>query len=181
MTALGPIEIGGYAPGTLGPVLDIMMEQYIRSHGAGFTFEARMATDIVAFLHNFDPTQDRFLIPRTGRRVLGALAVEGDRNPRNWAQLRWFVLRPETRGQGLGRRMLGEALDFARTAGFAGLYLETMAGLDAAAHLYRAAGFKLVRETPGEKWGAGIVVQHYELPLAAGRSGANLTLSEDRC
>lgn len=161
------IAIGGYSPGTLGPVLDIMMAQYISSHRVGFTFEARMATDIVGFLHKFEATQDRFLIPRAGPRVLGSLAVEGDRNPRNWAQLRWFVLRPETRGQGLGRRMLAEALDFARSVGFAGLYLETMAGLDAAAHLYRATGFKLVRETPGEKWGTGIVVQHYELPLAS--------------
>lgn len=172
MSALERIEIGGYRPGTLGPVLEIMMAQYTRSHRVGPTFEARMATGMADFLRKFDPSRDLFLIPRLGPRVVGSLAVEGDRNPRNWAQLRWFVLSPEIRGRGIGRRMLGDALDFARAAGFAGVYLETMAGLDAAAHLYRASGFRLVREEPGVKWGAGIVVHHFELDLAASNENA---------
>lgn len=172
MSALERIEIGGYRPGALGPVLEIMMAQYTRSHRVGPMFEARMATAMAEFLRKFDPAQDLFLIPRVGPRVVGSLAVEGDRDPRNWAQLRWFVLSPETRGRGIGRRMLTDALDFARAAGFAGVYLETMAGLDAAAHLYRASGFRLVREEPGDKWGAGIVVHHFELRLAPSNENA---------
>lgn len=165
MSAADRIELGGYTPGTLGRVLEIMMAQYTASHGVGPQFEARMAAAMADFLRKFDASRDLFLVPRAGPRIVGSLAVESDRDARNWAQLRWFVLSPELRGRGLGRRMLDEALEFSRRAGFAGVYLETMAGLDAAAHLYRAAGFQLVGEASGEKWGAGIIEHHFELRL----------------
>jgi hypothetical protein len=63
--------------------------------------------------------------------------------------------------------MLADALAFCRNAGFASVYLETMAGLDAAAHLYRSSGVRLTGEAPGDKWGAGIIEQQLELPLSA--------------
>lgn len=167
MTAADRVEFGGYQPGTLGQVLDLMMAQYCRSHGVGLPFELRMATAMAEFLRKFDPRYDLLLIPRLGERAVGSLAIEADRAPRNWAHLRWFLLSPELRGHGLGRRMLADALAFCRSRGFAGVYLETMAGLDAAAHLYRSSGFRLTGEAPGDRWGAGIIEQQFELPLSA--------------
>lgn len=58
------------------------------------------------------------------------------------AELRRMFVRPALRDCGLGRRLVATAIDFARAAGHAALYLEndpnTMA---AAAHLYRSFGF----------------------------------------
>ena len=79
--------------------------------------------------------------------------------------VRWFVLRPELRGRGLGRAMLGELLAHAREAGMHQLSLETFSALRTAAHLYRDAGFRVVWEREIDIWGPPIVYQHYELRL----------------
>jgi GNAT superfamily N-acetyltransferase len=74
--------------------------------------------------------------------------------------------------EGLGRRLLGDALAFCRTTARRSVYLLTAAGLDAAAHLYRDAGFELVSESSDTRWGGTIVDQRYELRLHDGDAAA---------
>jgi GNAT superfamily N-acetyltransferase len=81
------------------------------------------------------------------------------------AQLRWFIVAPHARGSGLGSRLLDAALDFCRERGYRRVFLLTTDGLEAAARLYRAAGFRLIAETPLEAWGAELLEQRYELEL----------------
>jgi GNAT superfamily N-acetyltransferase len=80
-------------------------------------------------------------------------------------RVRWFVLDRSLRGRGLGRALMAELLDEARAAGLAELELETFAALSAAAHIYRAAGFRVVSEREREDWGRPITYQRYELHL----------------
>lgn len=58
------------------------------------------------------------------------------------AELRKLYLRPEARGQGLGRRLLAHALDVARGQGFEVVELQTASTLDRAVAMYRRAGFE---------------------------------------
>ena len=81
------------------------------------------------------------------------------------AQLRWFLVDPSARGAGLGKRLLGEALSFARQAGYRDVILWTVSALPAAAHLYRSAGFRKVEERPGRMWGVEVVEEKYALRL----------------
>jgi len=85
------------------------------------------------------------------------------------AQLRWFLVRPEARGQGLGRALLERALTFSRVAGYDRVVLWTERCLEAAAHLYLAAGFEKVTEVPGSHWGAEVVEEQYALWLGPKR------------
>lgn len=85
------------------------------------------------------------------------------------AQLRWFLVRPEARGQGLGKVLLERALTFSRVASYDRVVLWTVSQLDAAAHLYRAAGFEKVREVPGTHWGSDVVEEQYALWLGPKR------------
>lgn len=85
------------------------------------------------------------------------------------AQLRWFLVRPEARGQGLGRILLERALTFSRVAGYDRVVLWTVSALSAAAHLYREAGFQKVTEAPGTHWGAEVVEEQYALWLGPRR------------
>jgi hypothetical protein len=45
--------------------------------------------------------------------------------------------------------------------------LWTVSSLAAAASLYRSAGFRLVEEIPGRRWGVDVVEQRYDLALPA--------------
>ena len=85
------------------------------------------------------------------------------------AQLRWFLVRPEARGQGLGRVLLERALTFSRVAGYDRVVLWTVSELEAAAQLYKAAGFEKVTEVPGTHWGADVVEEQYALWLGPRR------------
>ncbi len=54
-----------------------------------------------------------------------ALTDEGD----GWATLRFFLLDPELRGQGLGRRWVAELIAAAEEHGYEGVRLETFSEL----------------------------------------------------
>jgi GNAT superfamily N-acetyltransferase len=92
------------------------------------------------------------------------LTDEGD----ELGRVRWFVLAPELRGRGLGRRLVQELIAEARAAGFKRLELETFNALAAAAHIYRTAGFRLIWARERADWGPPITYQRYELELEPG-------------
>ncbi|MCC7291800.1 MAG: GNAT family N-acetyltransferase [Phycisphaerales bacterium] len=81
------------------------------------------------------------------------------------AQLRWFLVHPSARGAGLGRRLLTEAVEFARLSGYPAIHLWTVSALTAAAQLYRTFGFAKAEERPGRMWGVNVVEEKYVLEL----------------
>jgi ribosomal protein S18 acetylase RimI-like enzyme len=90
------------------------------------------------------------------------LTDEGDGE----AAIRWVVLSPEARGNGLGRRLLAEMLAFAEEHGYRRVWLETFSELTTAAQLYREAGFALTGSDTAPRWGReSITMQRYELEL----------------
>jgi N-acetylglutamate synthase-like GNAT family acetyltransferase len=82
------------------------------------------------------------------------------------AQLRWFVVGPEARGIGLGKRLLDEAIGFCREFGYDSVMLWTVSVLEVAAHLYRAAGFVKVEEHPVHRWGVDVVEEKYSMAIS---------------
>jgi putative acetyltransferase len=56
-------------------------------------------------------------------------------------ELRKMYLRPETRGRGVGRRLLRGALDFARSVGASRVVLDTTEQMKSAIAFYEAHGF----------------------------------------
>jgi GNAT superfamily N-acetyltransferase len=57
-------------------------------------------------------------------------------------QLRWVVLTPETRGLGLGRKLLDAAMKHAGRQDWTSIYLETTDGLETSMALYKRLGFE---------------------------------------
>lgn len=59
-------------------------------------------------------------------------------------ELRKMYFLPSLRGRGIGSAMMERCLAFAREAGYAQCYLETLTGMDEAQALYRRFGFQAI-------------------------------------
>lgn len=144
----------------------------VRLHGilyrdlAGFdhTFEAYVAESVGECFAAWDAARDGvWMVEREGT-VLGSLVLKG-RSP-DEAQLRYFLLHPSLRGQGLGRDLMAQLLDFARAVGYRRIFLLTdEAVTPAATHLYVSHGFRRTGVRDVERWGTSTAEQRYELDL----------------
>lgn len=186
---MGDIVIAGYVPGAIGRVAELHARYYSAHWGFGLFFEAQVAAKLAEFLQRFNPEHDGFWTVSRGGRVLGALAIDGmtaahggqvssdvqsgahngeqngEPNGAQDAHLRWFILAEELRGQGVGDRLMREAVDFCRRCGHPSVFLWTFQGLDAARHLYEKHGFRLAEEREGSQWGTVVLEQRFVLPL----------------
>ncbi len=150
-------------PGDIGSVVSLHGVLYSQEYGYDHTFEAYVAAGIAEFAHSFDPHQDRLWIAEAGGETIGSIAIV--RRPESEAQLRWFLIRPNWRGLGLGRILLREALQFCRQCGYRDIYLWTVSYLTAATHLYKSAGFQKTEEKTSKLWGQTVTEERYVLQL----------------
>ncbi|HEY3878884.1 MAG TPA: helix-turn-helix domain-containing GNAT family N-acetyltransferase [Trebonia sp.] len=82
------------------------------------------------------------------------------------ARLRLLIAEPWARGLGLGARLVGRCLDFAREAGYTDVVLLTYGQLAAARRVYQSAGFTLDSEHPEEAFGQTLTAQSWSRPLS---------------
>lgn len=150
----------GYAPGCIGRITQLHARYYAVSSGFGLPFEAKVASELAAFCKAYVAGRDGLWLAQDGG-IEGSIAIDGSRADADGAHLRWFILSEALRGRGIGRQMLAKALDFADARGYRHTTLWTFAGLDAARHLYEAAGFRLIHESPGEQWGKRVREQRF--------------------
>jgi GNAT superfamily N-acetyltransferase len=136
-------------PGDLGMVVHLHGVIYAREYGLDTTFEPYVAKPLAEFAMQ---GAGRLWIAEKDGQVVGSVAMvdAGDRV----GQLRWFLLTPEARGTGLGRRLLETALDYGRERGFSRIFLWSFADLADALRLYERVGFKIVEKKTGIVWGA---------------------------
>src|SRR5262249_56652739 len=95
-----------------------------------------------------------------GDAVVGSVAVRDLGG--GAVELKRMYLRPDQRGRGLGRQLLGVALDWARAHGMRLVRLDTSERMLAAQRLYEASGFVRV---PGDAPRQGQCRLLYELRL----------------
>jgi ribosomal protein S18 acetylase RimI-like enzyme len=116
-----------------------------------------------------DPARGRVWFAERGGRALGCAAMISRPDPDGGpgrGQLRWVVLNPEARGQGIGKRLVALALAHAHAQGHAGVFLETTDGLAESMALYERLGFRTVIHRPEPLWhGEGtLIVMELLLP-----------------
>lgn len=141
---------------------------YYAAHwGLGLYFEAKVATELAAFLSRFDPAHDGAWFAQARGEIIGGIFIDGSDAAGTGARLRWFIVDPAYQGLGLGNRLMTEAISFCRQKQFKRVYLTTFAGLNAARHLYEKFGFKLCHEGDGSHLTgtSSLVEQVFELLL----------------
>ncbi|TNF61270.1 MAG: N-acetyltransferase [Rhodobacteraceae bacterium] len=130
---------------------------YAQNDGFDDSFAPLVRSILQAFSAGHDPACEQgWIAEGEGRRLGSIFCVRHDATT---AKLRLFLLEPEARGQGLGRRMLETCMEFARRAGYSGMTLWTHESHRAACALYRAAGWRLVASEPVRSFGQDLVEQ----------------------
>ena len=91
-----------------------------------------------------------FVVENNGKLIGGAGIAPLENGPADVAELQKMYFLPETRGTGIGAKMMETCLAFAKNAGFARCYLETMPYMEAAQKLYRKSGFEYLDAPMGD-------------------------------
>lgn len=155
----------GYLPGAIGRVAELYAAYYTENWSFGVYFEARIATELAAFMSRYDDGRDGFWTATVHGRVEGSLTIDGQHAQQQGAWLRWFISSEKLRGRGVGDALLTEAIRFCAECDFPSIYLWTFEGLHAAHNLYQRHGFVLAEERIGSHWGVKLNEQRYELLL----------------
>ena len=140
-------------PGDLGEVTALHGRLYMGEYGVDQSFEAYCGAGVCRFaldrLEKGEEVGELWVVEEDGR-ILGSVAMLAEEG---MGRIRWLQLHADLRGRGMGRKLVETAMDYARERGFPGVFLTTIAGLDAAHHLYRQAGFELTSSESVRKWG----------------------------
>ncbi len=158
-----PYVIRPPRPGDIGWVVARHGALYATEYGFDARFEALVATVAGAFLAAHDRAREAcWIAERDGVNLGSVFLVRADDE---LAKLRLLLVEPTARGQGLGRRLVEECLEFARAAGYRRVTLWTNDVLTAARRIYQQAGFRLIRSEPHRNFGPAIVGEDWEKEL----------------
>jgi len=151
--------------GDLGWVVARHGELYFHEYGFDQRFEALVARVVADFITNFDPQRERCWIAERDGQRLGCIFLVAKN--RTTAKLRLLLVDPAARGCGLGGRLVGECIEFARAARYRRLELWTQKNLAAARHLYLRAGFKKISQELHDRFGPQLVGETWSLELGS--------------
>jgi GNAT superfamily N-acetyltransferase len=144
-------------------IVDLHARLYRAEYGMDERFVAGVAAAVDAALANGWPEGGgAWLVERDGE-FAGSVGLTDE--GQGTGRIRWVLLAPELRGLGLGRRLVGAAVERARELGMHRVELDTFSALGNAARIYRELGFRVVSAEETSRWGPPITYQFYELEL----------------
>jgi DNA-binding MarR family transcriptional regulator/GNAT superfamily N-acetyltransferase len=150
-------------PGDFGWVIKRHAELYGREYGWKEPFEGLCAQIVADYANKKDHDRERCWIAEVDGENIGCIFLA--KESATVARIRLLLVDPKARGLGLGARLVDECVRFARRAGYRKITLWTHRVLTAARHIYRQAGFKLVRAERHRNWGRPVVSEHWDLEL----------------
>jgi DNA-binding MarR family transcriptional regulator/GNAT superfamily N-acetyltransferase len=155
------VTIRGQQPGDIGYIAYRHGVLYDQEYGLAGTFERYVLAGLLKYVEGRQ--SGHIWVAELDGRIagfIGLVAID-----ENTAQLRWFLIEPEYRGLGLGRRLLEETMDYCRQRNYKTVFLWTFRGLDAARHLYQAFGFVPTEEAANDTWKADLVEEKWEMTI----------------
>lgn len=148
-----------FRPGDLGLLAARQAILYQRDNDWGAPMEALLLDVTSAFVRDFKPGREQCWVAERGGDMAGAILCCDSGDGR--ARLRLLHVEPSARGLGIGGALVGACVEFARAAGYRGIWLWTHSTLLSARRLYATAGFQITsseihhhfgRPELGETW-----------------------------
>ena len=157
------VTLRQFAASDLDWLVDRHQTLYAQDEGFDATFGPLVRQILTDFVAGHDPSCERgWIAERQGTRLGSIFCVRLDDRT---AKLRLFLLEPQARGLGLGRRLLETCMGFARASGYHAMQLWTHESHEAACALYRRAGFVLDSAKPVHSFGQDLVEQSWRIDL----------------
>jgi DNA-binding MarR family transcriptional regulator/GNAT superfamily N-acetyltransferase len=150
-------------PGDMGWVVQSHGALYASEYGFDSSFEGLVAEIAAKFLASFDASRERCWIADIDGAQVGSVFLV--RHSDGVAKLRLLLVDPAGRGQGLGQRLVGECIAFARACGYRKITLWTQSILLAARKIYQDAGFVQVASEPHRSFGQSLIGETWEREL----------------
>jgi DNA-binding MarR family transcriptional regulator/GNAT superfamily N-acetyltransferase len=153
-------------PGDMGWVVHREGAGYAEQYGFDQTFEALVARIVHDFVMNYDSAREGCWIAEVEGQNVGHIFLVKHPEQAQTAKLRLLFVEASARGLGVGNALVNECVRFARLAGYKKVVLWTQSILLAAQHIYKKAGFLLVKEEPHHSFGQDLIGQEWELDLS---------------
>jgi DNA-binding MarR family transcriptional regulator/GNAT superfamily N-acetyltransferase len=162
-----PVILRQHRPGDMGWIVERHGALYHQEYGWDEHFESLVARIVADFIDNLDATRERCWIAECNGLRLGCVFLVRDTqsDAATTARLRLLLVDPAARGLGLGRTLVRECTNFARTAGYKRIVLWTNSVLISARRIYEQEGYRLLREKPYTSFGKDLVSQDWQLDL----------------
>ena len=148
--------------GDLGEIVKQHGILYSKEYGYDASFEAYVAEPLAQFVKRKSP-RERIWLAKLDGRLLGFICICELSNSQ--AQLRWFSIKPEARGKGLGKQLMDKALSFCVEQEYQKVVLWTVKGLEVSTAIYLKFGFSITQEIEHKLWGKMQLEQCYEKVL----------------
>jgi len=155
------ITIRTYKPGDMGYIAYRHGVLYDLEYDLDPVFERYVMEGLVKYAKGDQGGE--IWMAESGGRIAGFIAMVGI--DKETMQLRWFLIEPEFRGLGLGRRLMKNAMDYCVQKQCKKVFLWTFRGLDAACHLYKEFGFVATEHAPNDTWKKGLIEERWEVSL----------------
>lgn len=148
-------------PGDLGYIAYRHGVLYHQEYNLDPVFESYVMESLLKYARSQQAGQ--IWVAEINGRVAGFIGMVGLDD--EVAQLRWFLIEPEFRGVGLGRRLLKVAMDFCTENKYKKVFLWTFQGLNAACHLYSSFGFVPTQQVENDTWKQGLIEERWDVTL----------------
>lgn len=93
-------------------------------------------------LYYTNETSSRYLVANIGNKLVGGSGISSFNNSFEICELRKLFLLPESRGLGIGKKLIEECLAYAKNKGYKKCYLDTLKSMTSAIALYEKLGFR---------------------------------------
>ena len=151
-------------PGDLGWVVERHGARYAAEHNWDVTFEALVARIVADFGERADSKREAAWIAELDGERVGCVFCTASEDP-DVAQLRLLLVEPQSRGAGVGSRLVDECLRFARRSGYRRIMLWTTNVQAEARRIYQREGFQLDLREPQTKFGHELVGEYWSREL----------------
>ena len=150
------------------PDIDFVIARQLALYAAeyGFTsdiWKTYLTGGVNDFVRKFDSGRDCMYIAEHNNVPCGCIAITHADD--GAAQLRFYFMEKELRGNGAGHRLIDRAIGFSRDAKYERVFLWTFSTLDAARHLYAGSGFRIRETQVNNEWGEPVLEERWELEL----------------